>query len=73
MESKKDGKIETGYYCIEKKDDSPFFQYILFSQKNRKMTLIYLRGDFPPSQLEEELHKLKDLFIKVNNKRIKLS
>jgi hypothetical protein len=29
-------------------------------------------GEFPPGQLENELNKLKDLFIKVNNKRIKL-
>ena len=31
-----------------------------------------LRGKFPSGQLENELNKLKDLFIKVNNKRIKL-
>jgi hypothetical protein len=71
METKKDGKIETGYYCL-KKQESTEHEYILFTDKSRKITLIYLRGQFPPSQLENELNKLKDLFIKVNNKRIKL-
>ncbi|GHT61671.1 hypothetical protein AGMMS50239_13090 [Bacteroidia bacterium] len=71
MENKKDGKIETGYYCLEKQD-SPDYEYILFTDKSRKITLIYLRGKFPPDQLESELNKLKDLFIKVNNKHIKL-
>ncbi|MDR1523769.1 MAG: hypothetical protein LBS79_00740 [Tannerella sp.] len=71
MESQKDGITETGYYHPAKKDDSEE-EYILFSAKSKKMTLIYIRGAFPPSQLEKELYKLKDLFIKVNNKRIKL-
>ena len=71
MENKKEGKIETGYYCL-KKQDSVDYEYILFTDKSQKMTLIYLKGKFPPDQLEDELNKLKDLFIKVNNKRIKL-
>jgi hypothetical protein len=71
METKKDGKVETGYYCL-KKQESTDYEYILFTDKSRKITLIYLRGKFPPDQLENELNKLKDLFIKVNNKRIKL-
>jgi hypothetical protein len=71
LENKKDGKIETGYYCL-KRPDSPEYEYILFTHKSRKITLIYLKGKFPPNQLENELNKLKDLFIKVNNKRIKL-
>jgi hypothetical protein len=72
MESKKDGKIETGYYCLKKKDNSQDYEYILFTNKSKKMTLIYIKGNFPPNRLEDELDKLKDLFIKVNNKRIKL-
>jgi hypothetical protein len=71
MENKRDGKIETGYYCL-KEQNSTDYEYILFTDKSQKMTLIYLRGAFPPDQLEDELNKLKDLFIKVNNKRIKL-
>jgi hypothetical protein len=72
LESQKNGKIETGYYCLEKKENSPDYEYILFTNKSRKMTLIYLKGNFPPSRLEEELDQLKNLFLKVNNKRIKL-
>jgi hypothetical protein len=72
MESRKDGKIETGYYCLKKKKDSWAYEYILFTNKSRKMTLIYIKGDFPPDQLEDELHELKNLFIRVNNKQIKL-
>ena len=71
MENKKDGKIETGYYWV-KRQDSTDYEYILFTDKSQKMTLIYLKGAFPPDQLNDELNKLKDLFIKVNNKRIKL-
>jgi hypothetical protein len=72
MESLKNGKPETGYYCLKKKANTPDFEYILFTNKSKKITLIYLKGPFSPDQLEEELDKLKDLFIKVNNKRIKL-
>jgi ribulose kinase len=72
MESVKDGKIETGYYCLKKEDDAQDYEYILFTNKLKKMTLIYIKGHFPPSQLENELDTLKNLFIKVNNKQIKL-
>jgi len=73
MESKKDGKIESGYYCLKKAPESNTYEYILFKYKSKKLTLVYVRGNFPPLELEKELSKLKDLFIKVNNKRIKLS
>ena len=72
VESKKDGKIEAGYYLLKQKKDSSKFEYILFTNKSSKMTLIYVTGDFPPNRLENELGKLKDLFIKVNNKNLKL-
>lgn len=71
IETQKNGKIETGYYSL-KKNNNKFYEYILYKEKSRKMTLIYIRGEFPPQQLENELSKLKDLFIYVNNKRIKL-
>jgi ribulose kinase len=71
MESQKNGSIEKAYYCLKKKEDAAFYEYILFSNKAGKMTLIYVKGDFPPARLEREMNKLKDLFIKVNNKRIK--
>ncbi len=71
IETQKDGKLELGYYFLKKKENSPA-EYILYKNKSRKLTLIYIRGNFPPQQLEQELDKLKDLFITVNKKRIKL-
>jgi hypothetical protein len=72
MESRVNGKVEVRYYCLTKESDSGEYEYILFTNKLKKMTLIYIRGKFPPHKLEEELGKLKNLFIKVNNKQIKL-
>jgi hypothetical protein len=73
MESRKGGTVETASYCLKKKDaKTPEYEYILFSGKSQKMTLIYVRGNFPPERLESELRRLKNLFIKVNNKQIKL-
>lgn len=72
MESKKDGKVESATYALGKEENSKVYEYILFMNKSKKMTLIYIKGNFPPQQLEEELSKLKNLFIKVNDKRIKL-
>jgi hypothetical protein len=71
MESRKDGQVEVGYYCLTKENDSNEYEYVLFTNKQKKMTLIYIRGRFPPQDLEDELSKLKNLFIKVNNKQIK--
>ena len=72
MESRKDGKIEKACYHLGKRPDSGLHEYILLSAKSGKMTLIYLKGSFPPDRLEEEIGKLKNLFIKVNGKHIKL-
>ena len=72
IEAQKDGQIETGYYFLGKEGNNQEYEYILYKNKSRKITLIYARGKFPPQQLEKELDKLKDLFIYVNNKRIKL-
>ncbi|MDR1738144.1 MAG: hypothetical protein LBR66_04905 [Candidatus Symbiothrix sp.] len=73
MESKKDGKIQKACYCLKKKSDSPTYEYILFSNKSKKTTLIYLRGNFPPQQLDDELETLQHLFIKANNESIKFN
>ncbi len=72
VETQKNGRTETGYYVLKRKDNSGIYEYILYKEKSKKMTLIYIRGTFPPQQLENELTKLKDLFIYVNDKRIKL-
>lgn len=73
LEIWKDGQIETGHFCLKKDKDSKTYEYILFKNKSKQLTLIYVRGNFPPEQLEKELGKLKNLFIKINNKKIKLS
>jgi hypothetical protein len=72
IETLKNGKIETGYYYLKRKNGSSMYEYILYKEKSKKMTLIYIRGSFSPQQLEIELSKLKSLFIYVNKKRIKL-
>jgi hypothetical protein len=70
--SQTNGKMETVYYSLEKREDAKDYEYILFKNKSKKLTLIYLKGNFPPDQLDWELNELKNLFIKVNNKQIKL-
>ena len=71
-EIKKGGKLESGNYSFKVKNSNNTYDYILFKRKSKQLTLIYMRGDFPPDKLDRELKKLKDLFIYVNNKRIKL-
>jgi len=71
MESKKNGRLETGSYLL-KNSGNEANEYLLYSLKSNKITFIYLRGAIPPDELESELDKLKNLFIKVNNKTIKL-
>lgn len=71
-EMKKDGKIESGTYYIKSQNANNGYEYILYKNKSKKITVVYMQGNFPPQQLDSELKKLKDLFIYVNNKRIKL-
>jgi hypothetical protein len=71
MESMKDGQFETGYYYM-KNPNSSEYAYILFTNKSQIITLVYIVGTFPPDKLNNELDKLKDLFITVNNKQVKL-
>jgi hypothetical protein len=70
--SQANGKMETVCYNLKKPKGSTDYEYILFKNKSKKLTLIYLKGNFPPDQLDWELNELKNLFIKVNNKQIKL-
>ncbi len=73
FESQKNGKLETAYYVLKLDSKNKTYEYLLYKNKSKKLTLVYLKGDFPPQQLEQELDKLKDLFIYVNKKRIKLN
>lgn len=70
-EVKKNGTIESGSYYLGN-NSSPTSEFILYKNKGGKITLVYLKGNFPSGHLDEELKKLKDLFIYVNNKRLKI-
>jgi len=71
-EVKKNGKVESGTYYIGKDKSGSQNEFILYKCKSDKITVVYLKGNFPPSSLDSELKKLKDLFIYVNNKRLKI-
>lgn len=71
-ELKKDGNIESAIYVLSATPKGDEYEYILYKVKSKKITLVYLKGKFPPNELDRELGKLKDLFIVVNNKRLKL-
>lgn len=70
-EINKNGKLESGTYAI--KLNNTTYEYILYKNKSKKITLVYMKGNFHPKELNTELNKLKDLFIYVNNKRIKIN
>jgi hypothetical protein len=69
-EVKKNGKVESGTYLFGSSGKTS--EFILYKNKSGKITLVYLKGNFRPNQLNDELRKLKDLFIYVNNKRLKI-
>ncbi|WP_108823287.1 hypothetical protein [Dysgonomonas sp. Marseille-P4361] len=71
-EAKKNGKIESGSYFLGKNKSKEENEFILYRIKDGKITLVFLRGDFSSKKLDHELKKLKDLFIYINNKRLKL-
>ena len=71
-EVKKDGKIDSGTYYLMTNNHTKESEYILYKKNSKKITLVYIKGKFSPNELDMELKKLKDLFIYVNNKRIKL-
>lgn len=71
MESRRNGRVERASYCLTRGEGGAEYEYLLFAGQSHRMTLIYVKGDFPPHQLEDELYRLKNLFIEVNNKHIK--
>lgn len=71
-EVKKDGKIDSGTYYLGTNKATKESEFILYKRNSNKITLVYIKGKFPSGELDKELKKLKDLFIYVNNKRIKL-
>lgn len=71
-EMKKNGLIESGTYYLKDKSSSKENEYLLYKHNPGKITVVYLKGKFPPSELDSELKNLKNLIIYINNKRIKL-
>jgi hypothetical protein len=61
------GRLQTVYYHLAYEPFPPTHEYILYSNKNCKLTLIYLRGNFMENLLANQLAQLKKLFIKINN------
>jgi len=66
------GTLQNASYCLGNEAESSVTEYLLYSVSKGRITLVYLTGRFQPRELNGELSKLKDLFIKVNNKEIKL-
>ena len=61
-------KIET-LICQVRSEKTEGNEYILYKNDNGQISLVYIRGNFPPDALNQELNKLKDLFIKVRKKK----
>jgi hypothetical protein len=70
-EIRENGQLRNATYALGTDKASPVSEYILYSRHNDKITLVYLSGVFEAGQLNGELDKLKNLFIKINNKQIK--
>ncbi len=64
------GVVESGSYFIGTNKGEN--EYLLYKYKDKKITVVYMRGNFSSKRLDNELKKLKDLFIYVNNKRLKI-
>jgi hypothetical protein len=64
------GSLRNASYALGKEPASPVTEYILYARSRDKITLVYLCGRFDAGKLNDELDKLKDLFIKVYNKKL---
>jgi len=67
---RKNGKTVNGVYLMSESTTgkSKVYEYLLYNLSS-KLTFVYLRGDFPPDDLDNELKKLKDLFIYLNKSK----
>lgn len=65
-EIRKNGKLENAAYSIPVNSDNNEYDYILYNYTDSQITLVYMKGKFPPKNLDKELKKLKDLFIYIN-------
>ena len=62
------GNKITTLICQIKSGKTRENEYILYKNIDKKVSLVYIRGDFLPEELDQELNKLKDLFIYVKEK-----
>ncbi|MDR2146543.1 MAG: hypothetical protein LBE91_08825 [Tannerella sp.] len=67
-EIRQDGMVKTLYFAFGVQNPTAEREYILYNVKDGKITLIYMKGKFPVTDWKDELDKLKNLFIKLNNK-----
>ena len=67
-EIQQDGAAKTLYFVFDTQNETAEREYILYNVKDDKITLIYMKGKFPVLEWKDELDKLKNLFIKLNNK-----
>lgn len=65
-EIRKNGQLENAAYSVPISKTGNEYEYILYSNSNGNITFVYMKGKFPPQELEKELKKLKELFIYIN-------
>jgi len=67
MEVKENGRYKNFYFVV-KKNGSSHREYVLFKHNNKQITLIYMKGKIPESEYDDELKKLKELFVELKKK-----
>ncbi len=65
-EVKKNGEVVNAVCAIPLDGNKNDYEYILFDNR-AKTTFVYMRGNFHPDKLNDELKKLKELFLYINN------
>lgn len=70
-EVRKGGSVRSGTYHIEAPNNQGA-QYLLVKNDDNKLSIVYIKGNIPSDKLGKELKKLRNLFIYVNDKKIKI-
>lgn len=68
---KKEGKIETATYYINSFNNKGT-HFLLIKENDKQLVVIYMRADISPSELQQELKKLKNLIIYIDDKKIEI-
>lgn len=71
MEVKKEGRIESATYCISTPNNKDT-QFVLIKENKKQLVVIYIKADIAADELQQELKKLKNLFIYIDNKKIEI-